>query len=77
MCPCGKHMAKELNPNWTSCADPYPTCGEVCGKKLPCGHACPLPCHTGSCPPCSAMVTQKCRCTFSERQVPCWVLSKG
>lgn len=75
-CPCGKHLAKEVNPSWSSCADPFPCCGEVCGKLLACGkHTCPYKCHVGPCPTCEVSCTQKCRCSYSERQAPCWVVN--
>ena len=74
-CPCGKHLAREINPSWHSCADPFPCCGEVCGKTLACSiHTCPYKCHIGPCPTCEVPCPQKCRCTFTEREVPCWVI---
>ena len=77
-CPCGKHLALEVNPHWRSCADPFPCCGEVCGKPLPCGlHRCPLKCHTGPCPTCEAPCVQVCRCGLTKRSVPCWALHGG
>lgn len=77
-CPCGKHLALKVNPAWSSCADPFPCCGEVCGKPLPCGlHTCPRKCHTGPCPTCEAPCTQTCRCGLTKRSIPCWALHGG
>mmetsp|Transcript_39603 Transcript_39603/g.70820 ORF Transcript_39603/g.70820 Transcript_39603/m.70820 type:complete len:373 (+) Transcript_39603:3-1121(+) len=29
------------------------SCGQPCGKQLPCGHGCAAQCHAGDCKPCS------------------------
>ena len=56
-CTCGK----------TSKKAPY-LCGMKlecqfpCSIKRPCGHACPLNCHEGECPPCKVLVEKSCRC---------------
>ena len=52
-CPCGQTSVTDR----TSCRDPIPTCGRVCGKRHECGpvgnnHTCKEECHLGDCPPC-------------------------
>ncbi|CDK29442.1 unnamed protein product [Kuraishia capsulata CBS 1993] len=71
-CACGKKKLSDLleHPR-TSCLDPIPTCGEVCGKKLPCGHACIDFCHEGDCRSCMKTVDMKCSCEYSSFTVPC------
>ncbi|KAI3455104.1 hypothetical protein Pfo_011767 [Paulownia fortunei] len=69
-CCCGK---TSLNDERQSCLDPIPTCSQICGKILPCGlHSCQDVCHSGVCPPCHVLVTQKCRCGSSSRSVECF-----
>lgn len=69
-CYCGK---TNLQDQRKSCLDPVPTCSGTCGKRLPCGkHYCKGKCHSGSCPPCSELVTQKCRCGSTSRTVQCF-----
>lgn len=47
-------------------------CSLPCLKRLPCGrHLCKAKCHSGPCPPCSAVIHQKCFCGSAERDVPC------
>ncbi|KAG2412531.1 hypothetical protein HFD88_010088 [Aspergillus terreus] len=63
-CPCGKTLLADI-PGYsprTSCEDPVPNCLEVCGKMLPCGHACDRVCHTGACGACMRKVPIECRC---------------
>jgi transcriptional repressor NF-X1 len=69
-CPCGKTPLTKIKgfTQRTSCEDPIPNCSEPCGKTLPCGHPCPMICHTGACQPCLLKVSISCRCgrgTFS------------
>ncbi|CAG9463242.1 unnamed protein product [Pedinophyceae sp. YPF-701] len=47
------------------------SCGDVCGKTLPCGHACATACHDGPCPPCRRLGEHTCRCGRQRRRVPC------
>ncbi|MQL71057.1 hypothetical protein Taro_003363 [Colocasia esculenta] len=69
-CHCGKTA---LRRSRASCLEPIPTCSEVCGKLLLCGnHRCKETCHEGNCPPCMAMVNQKCRCGSISRLVECY-----
>ncbi|KAL7152740.1 hypothetical protein ABFS83_04G118600 [Erythranthe nasuta] len=69
-CCCGK---TRLNDDRQSCLDPIPTCSEVCSKILPCGsHSCKDMCHSGVCPPCRVLVTQKCCCGSTSRTVECY-----
>ncbi|KAG0465790.1 hypothetical protein HPP92_019954 [Vanilla planifolia] len=71
-CHCGKMRFVEERK---TCLDPIPTCSEVCGKPLVCNiHFCKIPCHDGSCPPCSVRVEQRCRCGSSCRSVQCYQL---
>ena len=68
-CPCGK---EELTAVRTSCADPIPTCGQLCGKALLCGnHICEEVCHDGPCKPCSIKILAKCRCGQVQAKVLC------
>ncbi|XVF53864.1 hypothetical protein PTKIN_Ptkin05aG0133500 [Pterospermum kingtungense] len=69
-CYCGKTSLQEQRQ---SCLDPIPTCSEVCAKFLPCQvHRCDQICHSGDCPPCLVLVTQKCRCGSTSRRVECY-----
>lgn len=43
------------------------SCGEKCGKRLDCEHACATPCHSGDCPPC----TQPCGARRPHCDHPC------
>ena len=68
-CPCGN---TPLTTKRTTCMDPIPTCGNVCGKVLPCAkHTCPERCHAGPCPPCRVKSLEKCRCGASQQKVLC------
>ena len=72
-CPCGKTTLDEIagyEPR-TSCEDAVLNCKEPCEKILACGHTCPKPCHTGSCPPCFLRVDLKCRCGRSTFNSAC------
>ncbi|KKA19884.1 NF-X1 finger transcription factor [Rasamsonia emersonii CBS 393.64] len=72
-CPCGKTPLSKIegfSPR-TSCEDPIPNCSEPCGKILPCGHPCPMVCHTGACRPCLRTVSIKCRCGRSSFNTIC------
>ncbi|KAL4893289.1 hypothetical protein BDV59DRAFT_193150 [Aspergillus ambiguus] len=63
-CPCGKTLLTDIpgfSPR-TSCEDPIPNCLALCGKMLPCGHACDRSCHTGPCGSCMRKVPIECRC---------------
>ena len=66
-CPCGKTDVKATR---VKCTDPLPTCDNVCGKQLSCGHTCRAQCHQGPCQ-CVDVVTLKCQCQRSEYDVPC------
>jgi transcriptional repressor NF-X1 len=63
-CPCGKTPLSRIEGSSprVSCEDPIPNCSEPCSKTLPCGHLCPMVCHTGPCRPCMMNVTINCRC---------------
>ncbi|PGH29018.1 transcriptional repressor NF-X1 [[Emmonsia] crescens] len=72
-CACGKTPLSDI-PGYkprTSCQDPIPNCKEPCGKLLPCQHPCPVPCHTGPCPPCFLRVSINCRCGKGSFQSIC------
>ena len=53
-CFCGK-----MNLGFLDCDVPTRSCGDMCGKVLPCGHRCPEVCHSGECPPCIVLVVKK------------------
>lgn len=66
-CPCGK---TDVIATRTKCTDPLPTCDNVCGKQLECGHTCRAQCHQGPCQ-CIDVVALKCQCQRHEYDVPC------
>ncbi|ESS68193.1 nuclear transcription factor [Trypanosoma cruzi Dm28c] len=73
-CPCGKVRVRQLldSPR-KSCLDPIPSCGLVCGARLPCNHTCSFLCHEGPvCPPCVEVVTSKCACGSSNIEYFCF-----
>lgn len=80
-CPCGQTRLDQLYEEAAgqprqSCLDPIPTCNLKCLKPLHCGppsspHCCPLPCHTGPCPPCPLSTFVKCRCGHMDKEMPC------
>ncbi|XP_047100902.1 protein shuttle craft [Schistocerca piceifrons] len=77
---CEEKASGEVGYVRTSCLDPVPTCGQVCGKLLPCGqpsqpHECAAPCHTGPCPPCPLVTSVKCRCGSLDKELPCCELT--
>ncbi|KAJ2162099.1 FKBP12-associated protein [Coemansia sp. RSA 552] len=50
------------------------SCGQVCGRNRGshCPHPCPLPCHPGPCPPCTAMAPEQfCFCGQFSYQPRC------
>eukprot|EP00760_Papus_ankaliazontas_P008562 PhM_4_TR13888/c1_g2_i1/m.56520/K12236/NFX1; transcriptional repressor NF-X1 len=60
-CFCGKVTDPVPSPYHT----PH-SCGDACGKKrgVGCVHPCPIPCHPGPCPPCTAHLhNEVCHCT--------------
>lgn len=81
-CPCGSTPIALLNASLrSSCLDPVPLCGGVCGKSLHClgnsAHACPSKCHVGPCPPCQRTATLSCRCLSIAKEVPCAEINSG
>ncbi|KAK2942667.1 putative FKBP12-associated protein 1 like protein [Blattamonas nauphoetae] len=70
-CNCGKHTLSSLGITRSSCVDPIPECGEICGKKLPCGHLCKSKCHVGPCPACHESVLKSCVCGSTQASVLC------
>lgn len=78
MCPCGKKSLGQLGGGRrTECTDPVPTCGQVCGRPLRCGHFCREKCHQGECSQkCMAQVRESCRCGGETRTVPCHVANE-
>ncbi|XP_051914519.1 NF-X1-type zinc finger protein NFXL1, partial [Hippocampus zosterae] len=69
---CGNHTCGRechLLDDGNKCDD----CEEGCSKPRPllCPHACPLPCHSGDCPPCHQMIRQRCHCKMSAIYVDC------
>lgn len=75
-CACGKSAVRDMEAVGMfglrlSCLDPLPTCGEVCDRIRPCGHACIALCHEGPCPPCHAAVEKvECRCGCTVVEAP-------
>lgn len=57
-CDCGRTTVKGV-----LCSQTKVSCGRACGKALPCGHTCPIFCHTG---PCKTGCSQPC-----EKLLPC------
>ncbi|XP_050311895.1 NF-X1-type zinc finger protein NFXL1 [Anthonomus grandis grandis] len=48
-------------------------CHHPCVKPRPegCNHRCPLPCHSGACPPCKQMIKITCHCGLSQPYFRC------
>ena len=65
-CYCGKEENPEFDP-WL----PPHSCGNICGRVLPCGHTCNERCHAGRCPPCPRIVTVTCPCGKTKQTVRC------
>ncbi|XP_070554401.1 NF-X1-type zinc finger protein NFXL1-like [Ptychodera flava] len=66
-CPCGK-TSSDL-----PCTEDIPTCGDTCGKLLPCElHYCTQRCHTGPCETCRQMTVKSCRCGARKKSVQCF-----
>ena len=65
-CFCGKKENPEFDP-WL----PPHSCGNLCGRALPCGHVCNERCHAGPCPPCPRIITISCPCGKTKRTVRC------
>lgn len=74
-CACGKEVITERQRRArSSCLDPLPSCGDICGKELEClkRHTCTKICgHEGICGPCEEVVFVECRCAASTVQVDC------
>lgn len=71
-CPCGKHTAASiLGRPRLSCTESIPTCLEICGKLLACGHTCKAKCHNGECPQCATISRVECRCSHRHFDVSC------
>ena len=51
-------------------------CGLSCRKERACGHACPLACHSGACPPCQEQVALGCHCARTTLTVVCHTLDR-
>ncbi|KAK8790213.1 hypothetical protein WA588_000378, partial [Blastocystis sp. NMH] len=70
-CPCGK-TKQTVRCSMQHLESAIACCSLPCLKRLPCGrHLCKAKCHSGPCPPCSAVIHQKCFCGSAERDVPC------
>eukprot|EP00884_Botryococcus_braunii_P007472 jgi/Botrbrau1/16726/Bobra.0276s0006.1 len=65
-CYCGKKVERRRCRGGTSWS-----CGCLCGRRMECGHRCPLRCHSGDCPPCSLAGKHVCECGSEERTVAC------
>lgn len=66
-CFCGREAAKRR------CGQAAWSCQQLCGKRLACGHRCPLRCHRGACPDCLLTAERQCQCGAEKRTVPCKV----
>lgn len=64
-CYCGKQSTMRR------CRDEEFSCGDVCGRRLACGHTCAAECHSGDCPPCLRSGVHACRCGRNKREGPC------
>ncbi|KAK9820436.1 hypothetical protein WJX72_010343 [[Myrmecia] bisecta] len=64
-CFCGKESARRR------CGQHTFSCKKLCGRRLACGHRCPLRCHPGDCPDCSLTGTYSCACGAETRKLPC------
>lgn len=70
-CYCGK-LIKEVK-----CLVGTSSCGQVCGKPLPCGtHFCEMACHEGSCGSCEEVLVINCYCGDQEVRKRCSDLGK-
>ncbi|XP_058823289.1 transcriptional repressor NF-X1 homolog [Topomyia yanbarensis] len=56
-CFCGKKQNPQFNRNFVA-----HSCGELCNRKMPCGHVCTSKCHPGPCTPCHEIVLSQCGC---------------
>ncbi|KAI0938639.1 hypothetical protein AcV5_000275 [Taiwanofungus camphoratus] len=72
-CPgCQSKRTAVPNTYWCFCGstpDPKPprlatphSCSNPCSRPRVCGHACPLLCHPGPCPPCQVTTQLPCHC---------------
>ncbi|PIA16824.1 hypothetical protein COEREDRAFT_86597 [Coemansia reversa NRRL 1564] len=69
LCFCGA----ERDPEPVRGCTPH-SCGKICGRNRGphCPHTCPLPCHPGPCPPCTAMAPEQfCFCGRLSYQPRC------
>lgn len=53
-------------------------CSEDCSVERECGHACPQPCHPGSCNPCKQIMKMRCHCGVTQLFISCndWTSSE-
>uniref|UniRef100_A0A182QRK8 Uncharacterized protein n=1 Tax=Anopheles farauti TaxID=69004 RepID=A0A182QRK8_9DIPT len=65
-CFCGKQKSPTYNRENLA-----HSCGNPCGRRELCDHACTLLCHPGPCPPCQASVQRRCGCGRLENLVQC------
>ena len=50
------------------------SCAQPCSRpRSGCGHACPLPCHPGPCPPCAVTIQVACFCGKERHSAKCQV----
>ena len=53
------------------------SCGMSCQRKrATCEHPCPLSCHPGPCPPCSALIVRQCYCGVETLSIRCGKMSQ-
>ncbi|OMJ23603.1 FKBP12-associated protein 1-like protein [Smittium culicis] len=77
LCSCGKTSLISLGAIRAKCTDPIPTCSEICGKILKCGHSCNSKCHNGNCAPCEEMISTFCKCRRDQKLTKCGSAKSG
>lgn len=69
-CFCGSTP----EPKLSRLATPH-SCADLCSRPRACGHACPLVCHPGPCPPCQVTTQLPCHCGRETLSFRCSHLS--
>jgi len=65
---CGNHTCQRLcHHTDQGCYK----CEAECTMPRACSHPCPLPCHTGPCPPCKQYLRLTCHCSVLHLSVKC------
>ncbi|KZT70504.1 hypothetical protein DAEQUDRAFT_708602 [Daedalea quercina L-15889] len=69
-CFCGSTP----EPKPSRLATPH-SCANPCSRPRVCGHACPLSCHPGPCPPCQVTTSLPCHCGKETLMFRCSTLA--